>query len=167
MSALPREFFLMQIRLFLKAKASIWKKSSVCSLIASKNNFFTMKKKVINTSRLTVTEKKVIWYWDSLFPQSIHSSCTMWLSFIPSNFKTASPHVTPTLRSHCVPLASSEPFEKTTFNLTSNYSLRLSPVASQISEEAKWTLPNQLAEWASQANDMNNSPWLLHCCRRP
>lgn len=35
----------------------------------------------------------------------------------------------------------------------SNYSLPLSPVASQIREEAKWTLPNQLAEWAAQAND--------------
>lgn len=35
----------------------------------------------------------------------------------------------------------------------SNYSLLPSPVASQIRKEAKLTLPIQLAEWASPAND--------------
>lgn len=47
-----------------------------------------------------------------------------------------------------------------------NYSHFLSPMASQIKEGAKLTLPNQLAEWAAQANDMT-CLWLLRRWRKP
>lgn len=98
--------------------------------------------------------------------QSIHLNHTMkclakcscyWLLSELVTIWFSSPHIKPTyghIVSHRSP-----PSHLWKLHLipVSNYSLLLSPVASQINEEAKWTLPYQLAKWAAQANDMNNS----------